>query len=479
MIPGARRLINSLRDLGYDFASAVADIVDNSISARAKTVTINVNFSGDDSWVCIADDGDGMSPSQLREAMRYGAERSYDPDELGKFGLGMKTASMSQCQRLTVATRSGQYRARITAYSWDLSHIEKTDRWEITAVDVKTYIPDLTPTLRTGTGTVVLWQRLDRILGYQHPYGESARKRLANMCRDLEQHLSMVFHRFLAGQVRGGKLNILLNGNPLKPWDPYARDEHHTVALEAQSIPVSNGTVSGTVTVTPYILPAQSRFSTSSAFNAASGPNKWNRQQGLYIYRAGRLIQSGGWSGLRTFDEHTKLARVAVSFGPDLDDAFKINVAKMRVQLPPTLKTALEECLVPVIKQANKAYRENSGGVGKAATDARANVAQASGRETEVVKTHKGDTAPAAPVNVARLSDNTAPSSTLKGQTPEAPTTAPVNVSHLDAAFRLIAEHATPEEALVLGPLVARVRLLAETTFASNTEQDSNDVKYA
>jgi hypothetical protein len=476
MIPGARRLINSLRDLGYDFSSAVADIVDNSIGARAKTVTINVNFAADDSWVCIADDGEGMSPAKLREAMRYGAERSYELDELGKFGLGLKTASLSQCQCLTVATRSGEDRARITAYCWDLSHIERTNRWEITSVDVKTHIPDLTPTLRASTGTVVLWQRLDRMLGYQ--YGENARKRLANMCRELEQHLSMVFHRFLAGQVRGKKLSILLNGNPIRPWDPYALNEPNTRAFESEPISVATGATSGLVTVAPYILPAQSRFSSPAAFTAASGPNKWNRQQGLYIYRAGRLIQSGGWSGLRTLDEHTKLARIALSFGPELDDAFKINVAKMRVQLPLTVRTALEEILGPVMKQANKAYRDNSGKVITVLPSAKTGPPQQTG--TNVTASGTDVTSTAGPVNVAastdiaispRVTSATSSENERAGQV--------VDTAQLNAVIRLLNENATPEEAQVLGPLLARVRIITGALHTPSNERDTNNVNFA
>jgi signal transduction histidine kinase len=105
VIPSARRLIRSLRDMGYDFAQAVADIVDNSVEARATVVAIDVEFDGDDSWVRIRDNGKGMKPDELREAMRYGAERVYDTDDLGKFGLGLKTASMSQCECLTISTR--------------------------------------------------------------------------------------------------------------------------------------------------------------------------------------------------------------------------------------------------------------------------------------------------------------------------------------------------------------------------------------
>lgn len=346
--------------MGYDFASAVADLVDNSIEAAASVVAIDVEFDGDDSWVRIADNGRGMSPAELREAMRYGAERDYDASALGKFGLGLKTASMSQCQRLSVASRISPNRADIVAYCWDLDHILRTNRWEILPLERTGLGPAIREPLKETAGTVVLWQRLDRILGFTHPYGESARKRLSSMCRELEEHLAMVFHRFLTGEVKRKKFKILLNGNEVQPWDPFARSESATKALTPMDLEIEHEGVSGKVRLEPYVLPHQNEFSNSEAFKRASGPVNWNQQQGFYIYRAGRLIQSGGWCRLRTQDEHTKLARVGLSFQPALDDAFKINVAKMRVQLPAQLREKIELAIRSVVKISQETYRKTS-----------------------------------------------------------------------------------------------------------------------
>ncbi len=359
LIPSARRLVQALRDMGYDFPAAVADLVDNSIAAGATLVAIDVEFDGDDSWLRIMDNGCGMTPPQLREALRYGAEREYNDEDLGKFGLGLKTASLSQCQRLTVASRTNRHRADIAAFCWDLEHIAKTNRWEVLPVERNGLGPAIRSPLADTTGTVVLWQRLDRILGYKHPYGESARKRLSGMCRELEAHLAMVFHRFLSGEARKKKLKILINGNQVLPWDPFARDEEKTTRLPAVPLDVEHEGVAGQVTLEPFVLPHQQDFSSPDAFRRASGPLSWNQQQGFYIYRAHRLIQSGGWSRLRTVDEHTKLARIAVSFLPALDEAFKINVAKMRVQLPPAIREQVEEAIKPVIKLAQETYRKH------------------------------------------------------------------------------------------------------------------------
>lgn len=356
VIPSAKRLIKSLRDMGYDFSQAIADIVDNSIEAGATVVKIDVQFDGDDSWVRIADNGKGMKPEQLREAMRYGAERNYEKDDLGKFGLGLKTASMSQCQCLSVASRWNPNRADIAAYSWDLDHIESTNRWEILPIEKNELGNTIREPLKEARGTVVLWQRLDRVLGYKHPYGESARKRLLQTCREIELHLGMVFHRFLMGEARNSCFKLVVNGNDVKPWDPFCRSEVKTKKLQAVTIPVEYEGSSGEVYFEPFVLPHQADFSSPEGFHRAGGPANWNQQQGFYIYRAGRMIQSGGWCNLRAPDEHTKLARVAVSFSPSLDEAFKINVAKMRVQMPSSIRDSVRDATGPVVKIAREIY---------------------------------------------------------------------------------------------------------------------------
>jgi anti-sigma regulatory factor (Ser/Thr protein kinase) len=361
VIPAARRLMGSLRDMGYEFTTAVADLVDNSVEAGATLVTVDIEFEGQNSWVRIADNGAGMTPAALKEAMRYGSSRTYGDEDLGKFGLGLKVASLSQCQRLTVASSTGRSRAGITAYCWDLAHIEETNRWELLPVARQDGSPQIHTLLDETSGTVVLWQRLDRILGYQDPGGESARRRLAGMCRDVEGHLAMVFHRFLTGEVRGRrKLRIVINGHDIGAWDPFARDEPATRRLECSSIPVHIGNMKGALILEPFILPHQSEFSSPDSFRMAGGPANWNQQQGFYVYRSDRLIQSGGWCRIRTLDEHTKLARVALRFSSHLDDAFRVNVSKMRVQLPAGMRERIADAISPVTRLANDVYRRTA-----------------------------------------------------------------------------------------------------------------------
>ncbi len=360
VIPSARRLVRSLRDMGYDFTTAVADLVDNSLEAEATVVTIDVEFEGDESWVRIIDNGHGMTEEELVEAMRYGSDREYDDQSLGKFGLGLKTASMSQCQSLTVASRIDPDNPDIVARCWDFEHIENTDKWEVIRIKKEDLDPAIRSPLEKTTGTVVFWQKLDRILGYKHPYGEMARKRLATMCRDLEEHLAMVFHKFLLGEIPERQFRIILNGNEVTGWDPFARNESKTQNLPCTRIECVHENVTGEVLLQPYILPPQYDFSTREAWDKASGPKKWNQQQGFYVYRNGRMIQSGGWSRIRTPDEHTKLARIALSFSPVLDEAFKINVSKMRVYLPSQIREEIENEVGSIARLARLTYDRRS-----------------------------------------------------------------------------------------------------------------------
>jgi len=361
VIPSASRLSGTMRDVGYDFRTAVADLVDNSIAAGARKVAITMSFEGKDSWIRVADDGTGMDADALTEAMRYGSRRSYEEDELGKFGIGLKSASTSQCRRLTVASRTSEAQRRIYVRRWDLDEIQKTDQWYVEELEAADCGPELTEPLERHPGCVVLWQKLDRILDYRFPDGESARKGFFLRAEELEKHLGMVFHRFLAGEARKFRrpLKITVNDEPVEAWDPFARSEKHTEALRAGEYDIDSADGSGTVRVAGYVLPSKDRFSSVQAFERLSGPEKWNKQQGLYIYRNDRMIQSGGWSWMRTSDEHTKLARVSIDFGSRLDSAFKVNMAKERVTLPGDFRDELKSYLDVLIRRAQNAYRKD------------------------------------------------------------------------------------------------------------------------
>lgn len=357
--PSAARLTESLRDIGYDFPSAVADIVDNSIMAGATRVEILIEFDGAASMVSVADDGCGMTANGLVEALRYGTRRTYSCGDLGRYGLGLKTASLSQCRSVTVVTRSSLTSTRIAARTLDLDLIAEWDEWLVVDPGSDPEIARARGLLAEGPGTVVIWRKLDRVLPEKRPEGGWARRRLQAMASKTAEHLSIVFHRFLES-TDGRDLVITVNGEKVEPWNPFAPGEPARTELAPQRFEVVVDDVGGTVTLQRFVLPARDQFSSPSHFERLSGPLNWNRQQGLYIYRAGRLVQWGGWNGIRGIDEHTKLARAALDFDTDLDSVFHINVAKMRVTIPPQLRQMIERPINELCGHADDAYRKTS-----------------------------------------------------------------------------------------------------------------------
>ncbi|KUI15393.1 ATP-binding protein [Mycolicibacterium acapulense] len=358
--PSAARLTDSLRDIGYDFSSAIADLVDNSITAGATEVDIVIEFEGESSKVFIADNGHGMTLNGLTEALRFGSRRAYGRGDLGRYGLGLKTASLSQGRCLTVVTRTSSGRRVIQTRQLDLDLVAEYDDWLIIEPEKCPALERARNLLEDAPGTVVIWEKLDRVLPVKNSNGGWARRRFETLPQKVVEHLSMVFHKFLSGEVASSKLVITVNGQKLKPWDPFARREKETRELPRQRFEIDNGGTAGTVTLRRFVLPGRDKFSSVNEFERLSGPLKWNRQQGLYIYRAGRLVQWGGWAGIRSIDEHTKLARASLEFDTDLDEAFNINVAKMRVSVPGQLRQMIERPINEICSLADDLYRKST-----------------------------------------------------------------------------------------------------------------------
>ena len=355
--PSPYRLLQSLRDVGYDFVTALADIVDNSITAGARRVDIEIRHRDGPPRVVIADDGAGMTRARLVEALRLGSEREYGVDDLGKFGLGLKTASLSQCRCLTVATRHSPKQYRIATAVLDLDAVAASNRWRLTEALGPEIIEVASKWLGGSTGSVVIWQKLDRVVPGDGDLGGWDRRRLQRLADSAATHLSMVFHRFIEGVVGRRKLRITVNGKRLGAWNPFALGERHTKSMPEHRFEFSGKAAIGDVLVQGHVLPHRDLFSSIEAFELLSGPRKWNRQQGFYVYRNQRLIQSGGWCGMRAADEHTKLARIVIDFPSTLDDLFNVNIAKMRVAIPSELRVLLERAVLDVVKAAQSAYR--------------------------------------------------------------------------------------------------------------------------
>jgi hypothetical protein len=369
--PGAKRLIESLRNMGYDCSTAIADLVDNSIAAQASEIHIDIILKQNSSpaAVVIADNGNGMDRDKLHEAMRFGAYQEYSAGDLGKYGLGLKTASLSQCRTLTVSSKakSGKdTRPHRNYMRWDIDHVYETDDWDLLVLSDNELKPWEGEILNHKTadehGTVVLWTNMQEALPMLSD--EDARERekfLAHLIDEVSNHLRMIFHRFMQGSVTGRhKLNIYVCGELLVPWDPFCRNEK-TKELDIMNLPIislqpDGSKIKDKVSISPFVLPREEEFSSATAWKDASGPKNWNQQQGFYFYRNNRMLQAGGWSRLRSVDEHTKLLRVAVDFSSELDRSFQINITKMRAKVPDEIREKVSSHVSTWAKIARTRY---------------------------------------------------------------------------------------------------------------------------
>lgn len=359
--PNASRLIYGLRDTGYNVKTAAADIVDNSIAAGANNINIDIQLLHDGRKVVyFGDDGHGMNQEEVRNAMRYGADRRPDAKSLGKFGLGLKTASSSVCKRYSVLSRRSEDQP-LAKLTWDLEHVEQKNVWEMLAEPVT---PDQTETFDENcgaTGTLVIWENCDRLLSKEYTPGTREQAAVKRLAESLEKHLSLVFHRFLdENDIRERNVVIRINGALVKPWNPfYPARSDQVLAPNKQKVVVElfDGS-EGVAEMKAWILPHRRDMTKEEEAEFARISN---RAQGFYVYREGRLIQDGGW--LEVFgapEPHTSLLRIEFDFGHELDEAFRIDVKKSRILFHPDLEDGLRKLLQPVYREAGVRYRRES-----------------------------------------------------------------------------------------------------------------------
>lgn len=347
--PGA--LIESLRAFGYTLEASVADIIDNSIVAGASRIDLLFSWRGEHSTVVIMDDGCGMSEADLINAMRPGSRNPLDdraPGDLGRFGLGLKTASFSQCRKLTVGSKV--CRQSVVIRSWDLDYVQSSGEWRL-----KKQNPDyaegvFSPLEEREAGTIVLWEQIDRLVHGAAADDERRENLFYEHIDNVKRHLAMVFHRFLETK---GSLKIFINGRSLEPWDPFLKNHPATQQLSDEPLHISGSRI----IVSPYVLPHRSKMD-EITYEKAGGPRGWNARQGFYIYRNRRLIVAGDWLGLGFRKEaHTKLARILVDIPNSMDSEWKIDVRKSVAHPPVSLREDFKRIARLTIDRATAVYR--------------------------------------------------------------------------------------------------------------------------
>ena len=349
--PRASVLAESLRAFGYNIGTAVADIVDNAISAGASNVWVDFVWSGKDSSISITDDGCGMSEARLRDAMRLGSRHPGErraANDLGRFGLGMKTASFSQCRCVTVSTKEvGQ---KSVLRRWDLDHLAIADSWQVLLEARQNSERHFQRLDGLPCGTCVLWEHMDRVMRGLDSGAESDRDGFVLLCEEVERHLALVFHRLLESPSR---LRIFVNEHPVSPFDPFF------ISTNTQELPVTPlSSPGGIVVVEPFVMPHESRLLDENERRLAGDPKDWTARQGFYIYRQDRLLVPGSWLGYTGWrkDEHHKLARIRISLPNTSDEDWQIDVTKSKARPPQALRDELQRIGKNTRERARKIY---------------------------------------------------------------------------------------------------------------------------
>ena len=338
--PSAGPVIQALRSIGYNAQTAIADIVDNSIDAKAKNIYIGFEYSEGNGFIRIEDDGIGMIEEELQKAMTIG---SKDPralrkkNELGRFGIGLKTASFSLGKRLSVMTKQDGV---VFERCWDLDYVSDTDEWLLNR-----YIPEDVKekmgAIDGNNGTIVFIDLLDRFSG-AGTHKTLKRKSYYTKVNRIQKYLEMVFHEML----KQG-LVMKINNNMLNPWNPFLEGNNRVIEGEEQIVRINKKIVR----ITPYVLPHPSTFN-QVEYKKAGGIKGWRDQQGFYVYRESRLVSFGDWFGMFPKDAQSELVRIKVEFTNAADDDWKIDVKKSTISVPEEIKEDL--------KSIAKYYRQMS-----------------------------------------------------------------------------------------------------------------------
>jgi len=346
--PSPSVLMNSMRSIGYTFKTALADIIDNSISAHAKNVFISIPINDEDLYVTILDDGEGMNRDDLFNAMKYGSDREYKSSDLGRFGLGLKSASLSQCRILTVASKKD---GNLSAFQWNLdSIIHDTDiQWGCIALDEDDFaeIPNISELQHLAEGTMVIWQNFD--IAYKKSNGR-IREYLSDEMADAEKHVSLVFHRYLSNKFK--PFQIFVNNDTVEALDPFLEDHPKTDSKKVSEISMEGGVIK----VQPFILPHMSDM-TNTDIRKLGGIEALRNDQGFYIYRNDRLIIYGKWFRLSTSSispELMKYGRIKVDIPNSLDDIWDIDIKKQNATIPKQVLNYLKKAVTDVCSRSKE-----------------------------------------------------------------------------------------------------------------------------
>ena len=342
--PHASSMIETFRAIGYNLETAVADVIDNSISAQAKNIYFSSEWKGGESVITIMDDGCGMDGDELVAAMRPGAKNPLEDrseKDLGRFGLGLKTASFSQCRKLIVVSKKAG--CEQVYWIWDLDYVNKTSKWELIRYPIADdYLYALD---KQDSGTLVVWTHLDRVIPTNTSVSnEMAKEKFLAQMDKVKQHLAMTFHRFIEEK----SVKLFCWGHEVLPWNPFLASEGATQPFPEEYL--------GQAVMKGYVLPHKSHL-TEQAYKNAEGSDGWTGQQGFYVYRGKRLMLAGDWLGFFRKEEHYKLVRIQIDLPNSLDSDWQIDIKKSTARPPLALRDQIRAYAKTVRNRGVEVFR--------------------------------------------------------------------------------------------------------------------------
>lgn len=361
--PNPEFLIKSIAEQGYSLETALADLMDNSITANATRIEVLTKIDAEPFILFLSDNGDGMGKESLKKNMQFPSkspEEIRSVGDLGRFGLGLKTASFSQTRNFTVLSRK-KGSDDFFALTWDVNHLKKSKKWEM-IINSKEEINQILTQYNSASkdhlnscnqfipNTIVVWKGLYKFENYVNEKNkqEAIKEEITNTT---SEYLSIVFHKFMERQNH--KLKIRINNSFVYPFNPFPNENSSLRLLE----PLQKEFGEDFVKIQGFVLP------NSSIKESKENSNSWTPQhkslmdmEGLYIYRADRLILFGGWNGLIKKMPRLQLGRLKIDIGNKVDHLFHLNVAKSQINIPHDLKNAFLRAIVDLKTEAQKEY---------------------------------------------------------------------------------------------------------------------------
>ncbi|WP_205514351.1 ATP-binding protein [Longitalea arenae] len=347
--PDPGSLLQSARSFGYSIETAIADLIDNCITAKANQVKINYGIDQYSSFVRIEDDGTGMNEKELLNAMKVGSVNPLikrNEEDLGRFGLGLKTASFSQCRRLTVKTRDQSGKEFIRC--WDLDLVAKEQDWVL----LRTYADKTSETntgefTMTGSGTIILWEKLDRLV--ESMESNADKEHFYRKFENVRRHLGLIFHRYIENRL----ILISVLGDEIEPINPF----HISPAYPSTELAEEHLSIKGQhIQIQPFILPHESKLQEKDRRNLEI-IRGWTEHQGIFLYRNKRLISDGSWLDLEfKKKENQRLCRIRIDIPNTLDQEWQIDVKKASAKIPDNIRKRVKRICMASIEKAVKVY---------------------------------------------------------------------------------------------------------------------------